>query len=319
MGLSGDNVSKETAIGHLKSGRYDEAITSLEQVLLTQSDDPQLHSCLGMAYSQTGEHSKSIGAFEKSLELQKSARAHYNLGLAYDGAGRYSEAQEQFQFAIDLDPTYTPAKEALQKVLGKIQTSTEAVQEPTIVAAAPAAPEPTVVGAPVLEQASMSQSEIIGVMPDFSTLSAPKAPPDLSAEKAQKELEWQERRKSYIKSGVAYGAICGAGFLLLIRGGLAMLAAMATGESLGTLALIMLGAILNGGIVGAIVGLWIGLTCGAENEGLLAGAITGAVFGLISGLISGYGIYSLGCMLFSAFGTGIFGFIIGKMVASSLN
>lgn len=320
MGLSGDNVTKEAAVGHLKSGRYDEAIASLQQVLLTQTDDPQLYSFLGMAYSQTGEHDKSIDAFEKSLAIQKSARAHYNLGLAYNSAGRYSEAQEQFQLAVDLDPAYTPAKEALSKVLDKIQASAETAPEPTVVTTAATNPEPTVVGAPVLEQASMAQSDITGAIPDFSTLGPPKAPPDLAAEKAKKELEWQERRKDYIKWSIIYGGIAGAFF---VTAGFFSEGLFSTYPSILMVkygfAKILFLLLFTGAIHGCLVGLYIGITCMGEEAGMRAGAVLGAFAGLLVGLIGGAGVFALVYMLISAVVSGVMGLIVGRIVETSVN
>ncbi|MEN6356003.1 MAG: tetratricopeptide repeat protein [Armatimonadota bacterium] len=311
MGLFAEDVSREEAISLFKSGRLDEAIPALERVALKLSDDPQVHSCLGMAYGKIGEIEKSIASFEKSLLLLKSARAHYNLGVAYDCAGRYSEAKGQFQHALDYDPSYSPAREAIRQIESKSSL------EPAAAASGVSSePQPTIMGqAP--PTASVPQSGTIGGVPDFSTLAAPKAPPDLSAEKVKRELEWQERRKTYVKSGLAYGAICGAVLLLLIRLCLVAMASSIIGS--GSALLILVGAIIQGGIVGGIVGLWVGLTCGAENEGALAGAVVGGTYGLLAGLIGGMGGFAIWNMLFSALFTGIFGFFIGKMVASSLN
>ncbi|MCE5323545.1 tetratricopeptide repeat protein [bacterium] len=305
-----EDISKEEAISLFKSGQLDDAIPAFENIALKFPDDPQIHSYLGMAYCKIGEKEKCIASFEKSLLLLKSARAHYNLGIAYDSAGRQSEAKDQFQKALDYDPSYSPAREAIRQI------DSQHSNEPPIMARVASEPQPTIMGqAP--PTVSAQQSNAIGMVPDFTTLAAPKAPPDLSAEKAQKELEWQERRKTYVKSGLAYGAICGAVLLLLIRLCLVIMASSFLGK--GSALLILVGAIIQGGIVGGIVGLWVGLTCGAENEGAVAGAVVGGAYGLLAGLIGGMGGLAILNMLFSALCTGIFGFFIGKMVASSLN
>lgn len=87
----------------------------------------------------------------------------------------------------------------------------------------------------------------------------------------------------------------------------------------GSVLLRLVGTFIQGGIVGAIVGLWVGLTCGAENEGAIAGAVVGGVYGLVSGLFTGVIGLAVWSMIIYAFSTGIFGFFVGKMVASSLN
>ncbi|MHB9038816.1 MAG: tetratricopeptide repeat protein [Armatimonadota bacterium] len=290
MRSSARGQSREEALSLLKSGKLDEAIPALENALLAHPTDPQIHSCLGMAYSQVGDIEKSIAAFGKSLELLKSARAYFNLGVAYESAGMTSEAHEQYRLAVAFDSKYAPAQEALNKLQAKMR-------------------------------AASHNTDVIGATPDFSTLAAPKAPPDLNAEKARKELEWQERRRDYVKAGLIYGVICGAIFLFLVRLASTLVAApafMMLGQG-GSLAMVLVGAIIRGGLIGGIVGLWVGLTCGAENEGAVAGAVAGAAYGLLTGLLQGMGGLAFWNMVISALGTGIFGFFIGKMVSSSLN
>lgn len=313
MGLFAEDISKEDAINLFKSGKLDEAIPALESITETSADDPQVYSCLGMAYGKIGEKEKSIASFEKALSLLKSARAHYNLGVAYDCAGRSTEAEEQFQHALDFDPSYSPAREAIRQIESK---AAQTPAEPTVMAQAPTGPQATIMGQPPAAVAA-PPGGVIGATPDFAAQAATKGPPDLAAEKARKEFEWQERRKTYVKSGLAYGAICGAVFLVLIRLSLIVIVPSTMGR--GNILLMLVGTFIQGGIVGAIVGLWVGLTCGAENEGALAGAVVGGVYGLISGLITmpiGFAVWS---MFFSALCTGIFGFFVGKMVSSSLN
>jgi hypothetical protein len=313
VGSFAEDISKEDAVNLFKSGNLDEAIPALESASRTFSDDAQVHSCLGMAYGKIGENEKSIASFEKSLSLIKSARAHYNLGVAYDCAGRFPEAKEQFQHALDYDPSYSPAREAIRQI-----ESSPAVApvEPTVMIQASPDPEPTIMGqAP--PTAAIPQSDVIGGVPDFSGFATPKAPPDLSAEKARKELEWQERRKTYIKSGLAYGAICGAVFLVLARLSLVLIIPSVMGH--GSILLTLIGTFIQGGIVGAIVGLWVGLTCGSENEGAVAGAVVGGFYGLIVGLCTGVIGLAVWSLFMWAIITGAFGFFVGKMVASSLN
>ncbi|MCE5199489.1 MAG: tetratricopeptide repeat protein [Armatimonadota bacterium] len=309
-------ISKEQAIQLLRSGQIDQARSALESLAKAQPDDPQIHSCLGIAYNQSGNSDGAISAFETSLQLQKTPKSHYNLGLAYKTAGRTDDAVAQFRAAIALDTNYTPAQEALKK---------------HETAAVPPSPEPTVLGQPPMPapEPQPQPTTVIDVVPDFNTVFAtPTAPPDLNAEKAQKEFEWQERRKGMIKSGLIYGILCGAGFLLLIRLACVLFFAAPMAMMLGGgkgLLISMLSALFEGGFIGGLVGLWVGLTCGGDSEGFKAGAAIGAVFGLITGLVTvsqlGAGMLGgivIAYMLCYAFVIGIFGFFIGKMVEASI-
>ncbi|MCE5315363.1 MAG: tetratricopeptide repeat protein [Armatimonadota bacterium] len=302
MSVSPEEITKEKAVNLLKSGRIDEAISALENVAQLYPNDPQIHSYLGMAFNQKGNVDQSAAAFEKSLHLQQTPKAHYNLGLAYNAAGKTDDAAEQFRRAVALDPNYTLAQDALRKhTASATSTSVPA-----------AAGEATV---------TMNAGSAIGIAPDpIEVFATPKAPPDLTQEKIRKELEWQERRRDMIKAGAIYGAIAGAFFLVasfFLVGIFSVVPAILMSK-VGTVVFLTVTGII-GAIYGAIIGLWIGYTCGGEDAGLRAGAVIGAVAGLLSGLITGMGAASIIPMAVDTIVSGALGFMIGKIVETSVN
>jgi tetratricopeptide (TPR) repeat protein len=107
---------KEEGIRLLRAGQVSEAIAKFEQALAADPDDPQLHGYLGAAYSSASNKLHAIHHFEESLRLDESPRAYYNLGLMYESVHRMDEAVRQYRMALELDPDYVLAQEALKKL-----------------------------------------------------------------------------------------------------------------------------------------------------------------------------------------------------------
>jgi tetratricopeptide (TPR) repeat protein len=100
----------------LKAGQVDQAIEALEKVLQADSDDAKAHMFLGIAYNQKGDRLRAIHHLEESVRLEETARSYYNLGLMYESAKRVDEAIREYRMAIELDPSYAPAHDALKRL-----------------------------------------------------------------------------------------------------------------------------------------------------------------------------------------------------------
>lgn len=299
------------AMNMLKSGSVDETIIILKAISADTPNDPQVYTCLGVAYTQKGDKQNAIRSFKKSLTLQENPKAHYNLGLAYESAGMEDDAAQSYRSAVLLDPAYTLALQAIERLTPTTIAPTPPAEEQTIIGQAPISHEPTIMGEP---PPVVPEPTVIGHVPDFG---APSAPPDLAREEAEKAQRFEEQRKDYMKSSLIYGIVCGAFFLLLWKGlGIYLASAIATGPQIVGM---VFGVLLQGSILGGLIGLWIGYTCGDDMQGLFAGAVLGGVFGLLDGLIHGMGSLALFTMLGGAIGTGLFGYIVGKMVEASIN
>lgn len=329
MDPSPEVISKEEGLRLLKAGKIEDAIRVLVKVRET-ADDAQVCAYLGAAYSQKGSKVNAIRAFEESLRLDETPRAYYNLAAVYESSGRIDEAVREYGMAVDLDPNYAAAKEALDRLHNKFAAAhPEAQPEPAVAAAGvtqamPAAP------------ASQTQSfagpppagPMIGQAPPpvadpFAHQQQNAAPTvqDLYARQMAKEQEIADQHHLMMKNGLIYGAICGSIFFVLANFASKLLAPMAiplwatTGSGLvlytGIVALI-------GAAYGCLVGLWIGYTCGGESAGMQAGAAIGAFLGLLFGLL----FRSIGAVIVCAliFGilSGIVGMLIGRMVEASL-
>ncbi|MCX6344854.1 MAG: tetratricopeptide repeat protein [Armatimonadetes bacterium] len=172
------------AMNMLKSGSVDETIIILKAISADTPNDPQVYTCLGVAYTQKGDKQNAIRSFKKSLALQENPKAHYNLGLAYESAGMKDDAAQSYRSAVLLNPTYTLALQAIERLASTIITPTPTAEEQTIIAQAPISPDPTIMGEP---PPVVPEPAVIGHVPDFgSTFANPGAPPDFAREEAER-------------------------------------------------------------------------------------------------------------------------------------
>lgn len=279
----------------LKAGNIDDAVLILEKAAIDTPNDPAVHMCLGAACNQKKDTPRAITAFEKALQLEKSAKSHYNLGVAYESASRLTDAAAQYSEALRMDPSYSAASQALQRVGHKEPV---AAASPVSVSSAPDYVEPTA----LFEQPKISQ------------------PADPILRDIERARHIQESKREMIRSGLIYGVLCGAGFLFLVQLMFSVFALpgamMFDGGS--SLIIGLLLSIVKGAAVGAVVGLYIGYTCGGDREGFLAGAIAGFIYGLVTALIKGAGGEALIAAIISAGFTGLFGYFVGRMVEASI-
>lgn len=121
-----EGLPRNQALEKLKAGDTEQAIAMLTELVEADPDDAQLHSYLGTAYHKIGDRLHSIHHFEEALRLEESPRSYYNLGMVYEYSNRIDEAVREFQVAVSLDPTYTKAVDALNR----LRTQFESNQQP---------------------------------------------------------------------------------------------------------------------------------------------------------------------------------------------
>jgi tetratricopeptide (TPR) repeat protein len=108
----------------LKDRKVEEAIQHLERATAYYPNDYQAFNYLGVAYAQKGFYDRAVGAFQTAVHLRADVPSiHYNLGLAYQADGFLGRAREQFEKALELDPNYQKAAEAV-KALGTAEQET---------------------------------------------------------------------------------------------------------------------------------------------------------------------------------------------------
>lgn len=319
MDSSPEVFSKEEGLRLLKAGQLDDAIRVLEKVR-DKTDDPQVCSFLGAAYSQKDDKLNAIHAFEESLRLQETPKAYFNLALVYESVGRVDEAVREYRMAAELDPSYTPAQEALKRIgtqFAGVQPQAEpaaAAVTQVMTASAPAASQTQAFSGPPPGPAVGQAPTPIGD-PFAQQFGPPPTEADIMARQMAKEQEIADQHHKLMKNGVIYGAICGAIFFVLSDLCAGYYWALLGGFSL----LSLLIAACIGAVHGSLVGLWVGFTSGGEGAGFQAGAALGLLLGVVIGLICrSFAVVIVTGVIFGLM-SGFVGWIVGRMVDMSIS
>jgi Flp pilus assembly protein TadD len=86
------------ALVHLKRGLYHEAVSSLRKALQLDSEDPEVHFQLGVAYHHLERHEEAVEHLEEAREREpENPKVVWHLGLLYDHLGRTHEAQSMYR------------------------------------------------------------------------------------------------------------------------------------------------------------------------------------------------------------------------------
>ena len=107
--------SLELGLESLKANDIDKAIEHLEQATTYSPSDFAGLNYLGIAYARKGLYNRAVGAFLAALNLKPNvASIHFNIGLAYQADGFLPEARGEFEKALEIDPSYQRATDALK-------------------------------------------------------------------------------------------------------------------------------------------------------------------------------------------------------------
>ncbi len=321
--------TKEEGLRLLKAGQLNDAIKVLEKVR-EKVDDASVCSYLGAAYDQKGDRVNAIHAFEESLRLSETPKAYYNLAVVYESVGRIDEAVREYRMAVELDPNYKPAADAIERLHNKF--AADHPEQEAAVAAQPTQSMPAGPGAPSQTQSFAGpppQGPTVGQAPaqaladPFARSAGP--PPtqaDLLARQMAKEQAIADQHHALMKAGIIYGAICGAVVIvgLYFAMQMVLLGGMPKFAYTGMGLIVFTGIVaLVGAAYGCLIGLWVGYTCGGEGAGMQAGAAMGAVLGLVLGLLltGSPGGTILTIVMFGVPG-GCTGLLIGRLVDISI-
>jgi arylsulfatase A-like enzyme/Tfp pilus assembly protein PilF len=101
-----------------ESGRFDEALSAFETQSFAQSEfDPVIWNYVGLAQWKTGDVTRALASFDKSLSIDDGlALTYHNRGTVHfdvfrgtGRAGSYDRALADFRKAVEIDPAYSPA------------------------------------------------------------------------------------------------------------------------------------------------------------------------------------------------------------------
>ena len=101
----------------LMAGHPGNAIQELRSVLLQDGSNAEAYELMGAALSMTGRKDEGLVCLERAVVLQPDrATYHFNFGCALEQRGELMRAIEQFRLAVQADPNYTKATEAVRRV-----------------------------------------------------------------------------------------------------------------------------------------------------------------------------------------------------------
>jgi len=107
--------------------QFENAVSSLEQVIGMDPNDPGARFFLGRAYEESGELEEAHSEYKEAIAILKEiaeARpdddaVHYYLGAAYEGLGELDKAEEEYKTALGINPEFQEAKNGLERVQEK--------------------------------------------------------------------------------------------------------------------------------------------------------------------------------------------------------
>ncbi len=107
------------AMEKMEAGDHETAIRQLRETLTKYPDSaPYVHSLLGVEYVKTDRYEDATSSLEQAaLLLPHDATTHYNFGLALICAGDYDRATQEVRRAVELDPTNTSMRVRLNVLL----------------------------------------------------------------------------------------------------------------------------------------------------------------------------------------------------------
>ena len=114
-----DNFTR--GIEAFKSGDMDKAIENLEAATQVDHANHKAFNYLGAAYAAKDRYNAAIGAFKTAEQIAPGvASIHYNIAQAYEASGILNEAEYEYERAVELNPGYTKARDALAKLKEKL-------------------------------------------------------------------------------------------------------------------------------------------------------------------------------------------------------
>ena len=102
----------------LKEGKFEEAVTVLQQAAEAAPKSAVIQANLAYAYDRQGRTDDAIGAYRKLLDLEPAnAIARNNLANLYSKQGLYDDATRELEDLVQRDPTNATAKANLESAL----------------------------------------------------------------------------------------------------------------------------------------------------------------------------------------------------------
>ncbi len=104
-------------------GRYDEAIAECRRAIEVDPEFGNPYNDIGAYLVELGRHEESIDWFKKAMTAPRYEPRHYphfNLGRVYETQGKWMAAIEEYQFALEVNPSYSLAQDAIERLRARL-------------------------------------------------------------------------------------------------------------------------------------------------------------------------------------------------------
>ena len=104
---------------HQRAGQWAEAAEAFTRAIALNDRDPRAHANLAGAAMRLGNLDVAAERYERMIALgYQVAAAHFNLGVIAARRGDRAEAERRYRLALEADPKFKPAIDALAKLSG---------------------------------------------------------------------------------------------------------------------------------------------------------------------------------------------------------
>ncbi|MDE2126343.1 MAG: tetratricopeptide repeat protein [Armatimonadetes bacterium] len=105
----------EQAVALKQSGKYEEALKILTELLVENPDWAEVRHQMGLVQYFSGMFDESLATLKHARDLAPDAvEIRNDLGLTYATLGMYDEARAEFNEVLSVDPSNAKAQEQLQ-------------------------------------------------------------------------------------------------------------------------------------------------------------------------------------------------------------
>ena len=104
-------------------GRYDDAVAECRAAIELDPTFGNPYNDIGVYLLETNRPREAIAWLEKATTAPRYEAPHYpwcNLGRVYERIGPWAEAIRCYRRALEIEPGYSPAKEALRGLLARL-------------------------------------------------------------------------------------------------------------------------------------------------------------------------------------------------------
>ncbi len=120
LALDKDNYRALAMIGKILSfdkSKLDEAVKYLTDALAIDPEYADARFDLGRIYAMKGDLNRALSEFSAIFTTEpRYALYHYELGRIFEGAKATDKAKREYERALQLDPNFKQAREALEKL-----------------------------------------------------------------------------------------------------------------------------------------------------------------------------------------------------------